>query len=60
MPVSEPIVASAGALLIQRPPDIVLDSAMLLPTHTADGPVDAGGWVFTVTAVVALQPVGNE
>jgi hypothetical protein len=38
------------------PPDTVLSSVTLLPTHTDAGPVIAVGTAFTVTLAVTKQP----
>ena len=60
IPESEPTVAIAGLLLTHTPPDIVLASVVVAPAHNAAVPVLAGGWVFTLTSAVDLQPVDNS
>jgi hypothetical protein len=55
-PVVEPIVATAGLLLLQVPLPIPSLSVVVAPTHIFVLPVIAIGKVFTVTVAVALQP----
>jgi hypothetical protein len=59
MPLSEPIVAAAGTVLVHKPPVIVLVSGVVEPAHTVDEPVMGRGDTLTVTVVVAEQPVGR-
>jgi hypothetical protein len=61
-PDDDPIVAIAGVLLVQVPPDGVPDNIIVEPTHTAMVPVElvtADGNGLTVTVAVRIQPVGN-
>ncbi len=53
-----PMVATAVLLLLHAPPAVALASVTQEPTQTSDGPVMAAGSEFTVTVVVAKQPVG--
>lgn len=50
IPELDTTVAIAVLLLVHMPPLTVLLSGMLAVAHTADGPVIAGGVVFTVIA----------
>lgn len=62
MPVStpvEPMVATPGALLLQAPPEVPSVSETVLPAHNAAGPAMDDGDTCTVTAAVAIQPVGS-
>ena len=52
-------LATVGVLLVQPPPLIASVSDSVWPTHIGGIAVNAGGCVFTVTVVIALQPVGN-
>lgn len=62
-PVSMPDALPASALavlpLIHVPPIVVLLRVVLEPSHTTGVPEIAAGIAFTVTAVVAWQPVGS-
>ena len=58
-PVSEPAVATAVLLLLQRPPPAPLVNVVVWPTQVCSMPPIAVGAVFTVTIVVAVQPVPN-
>jgi hypothetical protein len=44
-------------LLAHVPPATVLVSVMELPAHTDEGPLIAEGAAFTVTVVIAVQPL---
>jgi hypothetical protein len=57
IPLRDPIVATARALLLHEPPVVVLLNVVVLPTHTLVVPVIAAGSAFTVTIAVMLQPV---
>ena len=59
IPVDTPIVASGGMLLIHKPPGVRSVRFVVLPTHTVKGPVMLAGTAYTVTTVVAIQPVPN-
>lgn len=55
-PVDALIDAIVGLLLLQVPPDGVLDKVSVLPTHTPV-PEKSDGVVFTLTVFVDVQPV---
>jgi hypothetical protein len=55
-----PTVATAVLLLLQDPPGVRSDSEVVKPEHMADAPEIASGTGFTVTMVVAVQPVPSE
>lgn len=55
-PTVAPTVATEGVLLVQVPPDGVLVSMVVLPTHTVPAPDIAEGPGVTLTDIVALQP----
>lgn len=52
-PVKTPTIATAGELLVHRPPGVVLDNVVVAPTQTLGEPVMVSGTGFTVTTVVA-------
>lgn len=56
IPDALPIVALDGLLLLHTPPDTVLVSVVLLPTHTCVTPAITGGNVTTVTVSTTRQP----
>ena len=58
-PVREPTDACKGLVLLHMPPGVVELSATDEPTHTEPGPVIAAGNGFTVTVVIARQPVAS-
>jgi hypothetical protein len=58
-PVEEPTVAVVTSLLLHVPPDAASVKPVVKPTHTVAMPVMAGGSAFTVTVVVAVQPVAK-
>lgn len=49
-------VAISVLLLLHVPPLAASASVIIAPAHTADGPVIAGGGVFTDISVLAVQP----
>ena len=57
VPVADPIVATAVALLLQVPPPASLNAVVAL-THTDLVPVMEDGSAFTVNTAAAVQPVG--
>ena len=57
-PVREPTLPCALLLLLQTPPTVGSLSVVVDPTHTTGKPVMAKGVLLTVTAWVAIQPVG--
>ena len=59
MPEVEPMVASAGVLLVQVPPAVASVKVVVAPTHKVVEPAIAAGSGLTVTGVVTKQPVGN-
>ena len=61
LPVTTPVAltdAIAGLLLVHVTPGVVLVSVIVLPTHTAVGPVTTAGSGFTVSITDVLQPLG--
>jgi hypothetical protein len=56
-PVNEPTVATAVLLLLQLPPGEDEVRVVVSPTHTLAAPLIVPGPAFTVTTVVAKQPV---
>ena len=62
-PVTIPVTASMIAfplLLVHVPPAGVEFNVVVKPIHTLSVPVMAVGLAFTVTVVVAIQPVFNK
>jgi len=59
MPVVEPTLATEILLLSHVPPEVASLSVVVDPTHTAVVPVIDNGNAFTVTTVVARQPVDS-
>ena len=59
VPDDDPTVAIAVLLLVQTPPVGDEDNVVVDPVHTESVPDIAEGAVFTVTALVAKQPVLN-
>jgi hypothetical protein len=57
IPVAEPIVATAVLLLAHVPPAGVAEYVVVAPEHTEAEPLIAEGVVFTVTTLVAKQPL---
>lgn len=57
VPEAKPMVALAGAELLHVPPPGGDDRVVDAPTHTVPDPEMAEGRAFTVTSVVATQPV---
>lgn len=57
MPVLLPIVATEVVPLDHVPPGVTSASVVVSPWQTAKVPVIAAGRGFTVTIVVAIQPV---
>src|SRR3954467_8015824 len=63
MPFTVPVgvtVAMGVALLLQLPPGVASDRAVVSPWHTCRLPVMAAGDGYTVTIMAAVQPVPNE
>ena len=58
MPV-DPTDAIPEALVLHVPPEVASVSEMVEPAHTEEAPDIAAGNAFTVTVVVAMQPVIN-
>lgn len=56
-PEREPTVATAGVLLVQVPPGVVLASVVVLPVQTDKDPDIAPTEALTVTVTVDAQPV---
>ena len=56
-PLDAPIVATPGRLDVQAPPPTALESVMVVPTHSADGPEMADGDGPTDNMIVLLQPL---
>ncbi len=57
IPFVAPTVARAKLLLLHVPPVVALLNVVDTPTHTADVPEIAAGTGYTVTALIAMQPV---
>jgi len=55
-PVEAPIVALAMLLLVQVPPDGLLDNVVVLPIHNVESPVIADGVLLIVTNVIREHP----
>jgi hypothetical protein len=60
MPLTTPVAltdAMAGALVVQEPPVVALDKAVVAPGHTLNAPVIAAteGVVFTLTVCVTVE-----
>ena len=59
IPLAEPIVATAVLLLVHVPPPDASVKVVVVPGHACNVPEIAAGNGFTVTACVAIQPVGS-
>jgi len=59
IPLLVPMVATVVLLLVHEPPDVALLSVVVRPTHTLVVPEIAAGRGFTVSTVVAIQPVAR-
>jgi hypothetical protein len=59
-PLDEPIVATAGLLLLHVPPVVISAKVVAVPAHIEVVPVIAAGAEFTVIDKYALQPVPKE
>ena len=61
IPLADPIVATPGVLLDQRPPPVASVSVIVAPTHNADGPtIGAGNGLTVIVAlpvIILVQPV---
>lgn len=57
IPLAEPIVAWAVLLLLHVPPPVASVSVEVNPKQIAVVPLIAPGAVFTVSVVVATQPI---
>lgn len=57
LPVVMPTVATAGLLLVHKPPPVALVQGVQAPTHTLGEPVMALGNGLTVTVAVLKQPL---
>lgn len=57
MPVVEPMVATPVLPLVHMPPPVASVTVVVAPMHALNVPPIAAGLAFTVTTVVALQPV---
>ncbi len=57
IPAAGVIVATAVSPLIQVPPAPAFESVVLFPTQTVNCPEIGGMELFTVTVVVAIQPL---
>jgi hypothetical protein len=51
--------AVPDALLLHAPPAVASESVILLPWHTAEGPLMAAGSGLTFTGSVVVQPDGS-
>ena len=60
VPLTPPIVATVGVLLVHVPPGVMSVSVTFVPWQIGVvGPTMLAGCEFTVTCVVARQPVGS-
>src|ERR1039458_142704 len=62
MPLTTPVpdtVAVPGMLLFQIPPVVDSNKVMVEPSQTVCNPEIGNGTAFTVTTIVAMQPVGR-
>ena len=59
-PESTPTVAPEAGVIVQKLPEGVLVNVAVVPIHMLEGPTIAVGFGFTVTILVARQPVANE
>jgi hypothetical protein len=59
VPVAEPTVATPVLLLNHVPPDVVLASVDVDPSHALNVPVIAAGLAFTVIVSFREQPVAS-
>ena len=62
VPVADPIVATAGLLILQTPPPTASVSFTHVPEHKEVGPIISPGEIgvpITFTVVVVKQPVDN-
>jgi hypothetical protein len=59
IPEEEPIVATAGLLLLHVPPGVGSVIVAVSPEHALAGPLIARGAAFTVTIMDVAQPVGS-
>jgi hypothetical protein len=53
-------VAIAGLAVDQVPPAVVVANVVVVPSHTASEPLNAAGWVFTVTVAELRHPVAGS
>ena len=61
IPLDDPIVATAVLPLLHAPPEVPLVNVVVLPMHTESVPPILAGSAYTVTILVAAQPVvGNR
>ena len=59
MPLDEPIVATAGFVLVHVPPVVRSLSVAGVPVHTVVGPVIGDTRLMALIVVVAAQPDGR-
>jgi hypothetical protein len=59
MPLSVPIVAADGLLLVHDPPATTSESVIKLPAQTFDSPVIEPGALLTVTVFVVRHPAAD-
>jgi hypothetical protein len=59
MPVEDPMVPTDGSEDDHVPPVVADERVVVCPIQAPEIPVIAAGCGFTVSAVVAIQPVGN-
>ncbi len=64
IPVVKPNVGSTATLPVpaipyQEPPPVVDDNDIVLPLHTAEGPLMLAGSALTVIGLVTKQPVAG-
>ena len=59
VPVVAPMVPTAGVLLLQVPPAVLLPSVVVWPAHTSGIPLIVPGTALTVITIVFWQPVAG-
>ena len=57
IPVAVPIVAIAGILQLHDPPGAGSDNVIVVPEHSAEGPLIADGKGLIVSGLVTKHPV---
>jgi hypothetical protein len=60
IPVAGLTVAVVVALLLHVPPVVAVTSSVVLPVHRVAVPLMGDGKAYTVTVLVAVQPMPSE